>query len=145
MPDPLRLVATAAEIGMNYAGRRQMRRDASDVVTEVLLLIAAGTFMAAAIAFVFVAIWYYLVPTFGQVGAALIMAGLLILLSVITAVIARAIRRTKQKARPARRDQLEVLIGEATKVVQKNKGSSLLVALLAGLLASERRHDARAR
>ena len=146
MPDPLRLAATAAEIGMNYAaGRRQVRRDVSDILVELSLAIAAAIFVVAAVAFVFAAIWYYLVPAVGHGIAALIMAGLLLLLALAALGVGRQVSRSKRKPEPPAQEQLDLLLNEAGRIVQKNKGALLLAAFLAGLLTSERRPPVRTR
>jgi membrane protein implicated in regulation of membrane protease activity len=144
VPDPLRLAAFAAEIGMNYAGRRQLRRDAAEVLGDVLLLSLAGILAATGTGFLLAAIWYGLVPLVGHTGAALLVAGILFLGALIAVIASRLSNRAKRKAPPPP-DQLELVVGEVTKLVQKYKGSLLLAALLAGILASERRTDLRVR
>ena len=144
MSDPLRLAVVAAEIGMDYAGRRRLRRDAADVFGEVLLLSLAGILAIIGAGFLIAAIWFYLVPLVGQGGAAAILAGTMFLLALITVGWSRLLKRARRPVAPTP-DQLEVLVGEATKLVHKYKGSLLMAALLAGVLASQRSTDVSAR
>src|SRR5579863_8202147 len=119
---------------MNYAGRRRLRRDAAEVLGNLLLLSVAGVSVLAGSGFLLAAIWYGLVPLVGKVVAALLVAGILFLGALIAVIASRLSNRAKRKMPPPP-DQFELVVGEVTKLVQKYKGGLLVAALLAGILA----------
>jgi hypothetical protein len=131
MSDPLRLAAALAEIAATYAGRR---RGGGGVSAVILTIIAAIT-ATAAIIFAFVALWAFAVPMVGRSGAALIMAGVLLALSITALVVRHFMARTKPAGRDASMD-IEALLASTESFVKKHKSSVLVAAFVAGLLAA---------
>jgi hypothetical protein len=96
----------------------------------------AAAFAAAAAGCAVTALWIFLLPAVGPIGAPLISAAVLLLLcGALVAAIWRLLRHrpapvagqtSPDAAAPA------LLIAEASRLIEENKGAALLAALLAG-------------
>jgi hypothetical protein len=99
----------------------------------------ATAFAVAAVGCAVTALWVFVLPEVGPVGAPLIAAAALLLLCVPLLVIARSLMRRRSTRLPATAVPdvaLPVLlITQASRLLQENKGSALLAALLAGATA----------
>jgi hypothetical protein len=140
MSDPLRLVAAAAELGVSYAGRRQVRRD----LRQILWGAIAGGAATIATGFIFAAIWLFVRPAIGAAAAALVMAGLLLLIALAAAVACRLVVNTRRPV-AGNPEQMDALLADAAKLIQKHKAGLLLAALLAGILTGDGRRNTRFR
>ena len=85
------------------------------------------------------ALWIFVLPAVGPVGAPLIAAVVLLSLCLPLLVIARSVlrRRPPLPPSPALPDAAvpALLIAEASRLMEENKGAALLAALLAGATA----------
>jgi hypothetical protein len=89
------------------------------------------------------ALWIFVLPDVGPVGAALIAAAALLLLCLsLLATVAVILRRRRPAPLPTAVVPVAalpvVLIAEATRLFDENKGAALLAALLAGATAGTR-------
>jgi hypothetical protein len=144
MSDPLRLAAALAEIAANYAGRR---RAGGGVLAVVLTIVAAITAMAAVI-FALVALWAFTLPIVGRAGAALIMAGVMLVVSIVALVAHHFMGHSKSGRRDASHGaskDIEALLASTESFVKQHKSTLLVAAFVAGLLASETKRNDRGR
>jgi hypothetical protein len=99
----------------------------------------ATVFGAASVGCAVAALWVLVLPEVGPVGAPLVAAGALLLLCLPLLVIARSVlrRRPPPPPAPALPDAAvpALLIAEASRLMEENKGAALLAALLAGATA----------
>jgi hypothetical protein len=108
--------------------------------------VIAGT---ASIGFLMLALWAYVRPHLGPVGAPLVLAGVAILIAIVMALVARsALRPPKLKFAnaafasqntPSLAVELENLAGVAADAIRKQKTPVLLAALLVGVLAANQK------
>ncbi|MBN1964403.1 MAG: hypothetical protein JW910_07140 [Anaerolineae bacterium] len=114
-------------------GRAAAGRYSFAAVFGLLGVIAA----MAAIGLGLMALWYLLLPRMGPAGTALILAGVLALLSCILLALASSVLRQKPRE-PATVADPEVSLQVATQLFKEQKGSLLLAALIAGFGAGTR-------
>jgi hypothetical protein len=122
---------TVSAGGVGFAARRMM--------VAALCVALATVFATASVGCAVTALWVSVLPEVGPVGAPLIAAGVLFLLCLPLLVIARSIlrRRPQPLSAPALPDAAipALLIAEASRLLEENKGAALLAALLAGATA----------
>lgn len=132
--------AAAMEFGA-IAARGRMGRRARRMTSAAWCALLATTFATASVGCGVAALWIFVLPAVGPVGAPLIAAGALLLLCVALVVTIRGILRR----RPAPISAAAVpdaaipalLIAEASRLLDENKGAALLAALLAGAVAGD--------
>ena len=99
----------------------------------------ATAFAAAAVGCAITALWVFVLPEVGPVGAPLIAAAALLLLCVPLFVIARSLLRRRSPRLPATAVPdvalPALLMTQASRLLEENKGAALLAALLAGVTA----------
>jgi hypothetical protein len=99
----------------------------------------ATAFATAAVGCLVTALWIFVLPEVGRVGAPLIAAAALLLLCLALLVVARSILRQRPALPPATAVSgvalPALLIAEASRLIEENKGAALLAALLAGATA----------
>ncbi len=97
---------------------------------SLVATLVAALCVIAALACTMAALWCFLLPHIGPVGAPLIVAAVLLLIAIITLV---ALRPHQAKAAPPAALPVDALVDEALVVFKKNKTAWLLGAVLAGL------------
>ena len=90
----------------------------------------------AAIACALVALWLYVLPQVGPTGAPLVVAGSFS--ACASSCSLSCSYGLRPRPPPAAGVAPSVLIAEATRLINENKGTVLLAALLAGLVAGSR-------
>jgi hypothetical protein len=99
----------------------------------------ATAFATASVGCAVTALWVFVLPEVGPVGAPLIAAAALLLLCLPLLAVARSVLRSRSPplAAPALPDAVMpvLLIAEASRLLEENKGAALLAALLAGASA----------
>ena len=99
----------------------------------------ATVFAAASVGCAVTALWVFVLPEVGPVGAPLIAAAALLLLCVPLLVIARSLLRRRSPRLPAIAVPdvalPTLLMTQASRLLEQNKGAALLAALLAGATA----------
>jgi hypothetical protein len=125
----LATMAAAASGKAGSVGKATGRMTAAALCASLaaVSVIAAGGCAAAAL-------WLYAIPHVGAAGAPLVAAGGLLVFCVVLMVVARGIlhyRRRASSSMPAPGLPLE----EALRLFSENKGTMLLAALVAGLVA----------
>jgi len=86
------------------------------------------------------ALWIFALPYVGPVGAPLLAAGVLVIISIALLAVARSVlRRPRRRSHPSVAPEL--MIAEATRLLREHKGAVLLAALVAGLIAGNDRRD----
>jgi hypothetical protein len=106
----------------------------------VLCAVAAAAFAVASLGCAVAALWIFVLPTLGPVGAALVAAAALLLLCLsLLAVVAIILRRPPAPAPTAARSGVlfPSLITELTRLFDETKGAALLGAFLAGVNAAK--------
>jgi len=125
----LRLALSAAGPAMAQRSGRAAERLAC---VAACALVAAGCGIAA-VACGLAALWIYLLPHVGSVGAPLVIAGVLVVMGLgVLAVMRYGLKRP---APPAARITPALLQADATRLFKEHKGSVLVAAVLAGLVA----------
>jgi hypothetical protein len=130
-------VSDLTRLALALAGQAAVRHNRQ--AAGRMAIMAAATLAAvgcgiAALGCGLAALWIYLVPRVGAVGAPLVVAG--VLLAIGLAVLAGTRYAVKPRRSPPRREVLPtVLLAEATRQVRHHKGSMLLAAVIAGLVA----------
>ena len=128
MSDPLRLAATAVELGAAYYGRPRPQR---------IAVVIGGVSASAGAGFAVAALLIYLIPISGVAGAALAVAGLLIALACAALGISGYLARRPHGQRATHQADLASLATGAENFVRENKTLVLLAAFIAGLLAAD--------
>jgi hypothetical protein len=122
---------TASTGGIGFAARRMTAAAWCGTLVTAFAVAAVGCAVTA--------LWLFVLPEVGPVGAPMIAAAALLLLCVPLLVIARSLTRRRSTRLPATAVPdvaLPVLlITEASRLLQENKGAALLAALLAGATA----------
>lgn len=113
------------------------RKIGKGLATAALMLVSA-LFVFGAFILCLAALWLYLKPMFGAVFACLLVAGLLIVLALFLALIAR---RSKHIKRPVSNSQPALLLTalDVEKSIKKQKPLFLIAALMTGALAANRK------
>jgi hypothetical protein len=126
----IRLALALVAAGAVQAGRRPIAQMACVAVATAMAAICG----IATVACVLTALWIYALPHVGAVGAPLIVAGVLFVMSFAV----YALMRRAMKPRPAQFAggvTIELLQAEATRLFKEHKGTALVAALVVGLLA----------
>ena len=101
--------------------------------------VLATAFATAAAGCAVAALWIFVLPKAGPVGAPLIAAAALLLLCLSLLLIIRSLMRRRPVPVPATAVPAvalpALLIAEASSLLDQNKGAALLAALLAGVTA----------
>jgi hypothetical protein len=101
--------------------------------------VLAAALAAASVGCAVTALWVFVLPEVGAVGPPMIAAAALLLFCLSLLAIARSIlrRRPPLPPAPALPDAAvpALLIAEASRLLDQNKGAALLAALLAGATA----------
>jgi hypothetical protein len=125
------LADTAAAGRMGTAARR--------MTAAAWCAVLATALAAASVGCAVTALWVFVLPEVGPVGAPLIAAAALLLLCLPLLAIARNVLRPRSAPLPATAvpDAAipALLIAEASRLLEENKGAALLAALLAGATA----------
>jgi hypothetical protein len=130
MSDLIRLALALAEQG---AVRRSRQAAARMVCVAAVALLAAGCAIAA-VACGLAALWIYAVPQVGAAGAPLVVAGVLVVMCLAVLALMRYGLKPRQAPPPAGAAPA-VLLAETTRLLKEHKGSVLVAAVLAGLVA----------
>jgi hypothetical protein len=133
MADPLRLAATAIELGIAHYGGREAARSSTPLVLKIVGVVCASGAGGFAVA----ALLIYLIPVVGAAGAALVVSGALIATAAITAGVGQYLSRPSRKRELARAPDLHALVADAEGFVRENKALVLAAAFVAGLLTAE--------
>ena len=129
------LITLALLVAEGVSGRKG-RQTATHVARIAVFTLAAACCGFSAFACALVALWLYVVPQVGPAGAPLVVAGvLLVMCLVLLAVVQFGL---KPRPPPASGFAASELITEATRLLNEHKGTVLLAALLAGLVAGRR-------
>jgi hypothetical protein len=107
------------------------RRGAHGVLVFSELALAALLGLGA-VACLAAALWIFLIPHAGPVGAPLVVASVLSIAALVMALLPRLGRRPTAPQRPALDP---AVLAEITGVLKDHKGSALFVAVVAGLAA----------
>jgi hypothetical protein len=127
MGELIKLVLAAAEGSSN--------RPASTCVACAAVGTVAGTLCAiAAVACGLAALWIYVLPHTGAVGAPLVVGGVLVALCLAMLMLVRYGLAPRQAPGPAAGSPA-LLLADMTRLVRDNKAPVLMAALLAGLVA----------
>jgi hypothetical protein len=109
---------------------------AERAVTVALLGMVAALFAVAALGCAAAALWLALLPSVGPIYAPLILAGVLLLIAlVILAFARRTLRRRPPQSTSVAPAELAALLEAAEPLFNEHKGTALLAALIAGLVA----------
>ena len=122
---------TISSGGIGVAARRMTAVAWCAVLATALAIASVGCAVAA--------LWVFVLPEVGPVGAALIAAAALLLLCLSLLAIIRSILRRRPAPLPTAVATSAavpaLLIAEASRLMIENKGAALLAALLAGATA----------
>jgi hypothetical protein len=103
--------------------------------------IVVAIFAIGAMGCVTTALWLLVTPILGSVGAALVAATWLLLIGVVV-LVSTALMLRNQNSNPAARHSGQLPIAQANQLLKDNKGSAILLAVLAGMLtANNQRKD----
>ena len=125
----LATMAAAASAKVGDIGGTTGRITAAAVCASLAAVsaIAAGGCAVAAL-------WLFAIPYVGAAGAPLVAAGGLLVFCVVLMAVARGIVRYNRRA-PSSTAAPGLQLGEAIRLFSENKGTVLLAALVAGLVA----------
>jgi len=84
------------------------------------------------------AIWIWLTPSLGPVGAPLVVAAICLIVGGILGLLAWGLAR-RRRPRPAPDLNVEALLSDAGRLFNEHKGAALLAAALLGLFAGNSR------
>jgi hypothetical protein len=130
--DGLLRLATMAAASSGKAG--SIGRTTGRMTAAALCASLAAASAIAAGGCAAVALWLFAIPYVGPVAAPLVAAGGLLVLCVVLMVVARGILHYRRRASgPTIAPGL--LLGDALRLFNENKGTMLLAALVAGLAA----------
>ncbi|MEJ0048037.1 MAG: hypothetical protein WDN04_19390 [Rhodospirillales bacterium] len=137
--DLIRLALAIAEGRVAQSVRRTAGRAAYLAATAALV---AGCALGV-VGCLLTALWIYVLPHVGAVGAPLVVAAVLLVIGLgVLALMHRAARprRAPVAADPGRAALLAELsnLGEISELVRAQKGPALIAALVAGLMAGSR-------
>lgn len=129
----------AAVIALAETAGDRMGTAVRRMTTAALCASLAGAFAAASVGCAIAALWIFVLPEVGPVGAPLIAAAALLLVCLALLAIARMILRRRPAPRPATAAPHAAapgsLLAEASRLFDENKGAALFAALLAGVNA----------
>ena len=98
-------------------------------------VIVVAIFAIGAMGCVTAALWLLVTPILGSVGAALVAATWLLLIGVVV-LVSTALMLRNQNSNPAARHSGQLPIAQANQLLRDNKGSAILLAVLAGMLTA---------
>jgi hypothetical protein len=128
---------TATLLDLSRLGDRLARRARRGALA--LAFAFAGTLLvAAAFGCAIAALWLFLQPLLGPVGASLAAAGALLLLALVALLVARRVSK-RQPALLAHPIDPSSLAAEIGQLMKSDKSSLLIAAAVAGLLAGTAR------
>jgi hypothetical protein len=132
-------VRAAAGAFADTAAAGRMGTAARRMTAAAWCAVLATAFAAASVGCAVTALWVFVLPEVGPVGAPLIAAAALLLLCLPLLAIVRNVLRRRPPPLPAAAvpDAAipALLIAEASRLLEENKGAALLAALLAGATA----------
>ncbi len=97
----------------------------------LLLVLAAWGCLCAAI-------WIWLTPSLGPVGAPLVVAAICLVVGGVLGLVAWELTR-RQRPRPTSDLNVDALLSDAGRLINEHKGAALLAAALLGLFAGNGR------
>lgn len=124
------LIKIAAAVAESSAARPAGRCVACAAVGTVAAVLCVITASGCALT----ALWIYLLPEMGPVGAPLVVAGVLLVMCFIMLAVVRY-GLTPRAPPPRAAAAPALLLADVTRLVKDNKAPVLLTALLAGLVA----------
>jgi hypothetical protein len=130
--DGLLRLATMAAAASGKAG--SMGRTTGRVTAAALCASLAAASVIAAGGCAAAALWLFAIPHVGAAGAPLVAAGGLLVFCVILILVVRGILRYRQSA-PRSAAAPGLRLEDALRLFSENKGTVLLAALVAGLVA----------
>ena len=135
MAHPLRLAATALELGMARYANVEPRR----VLTPLALKLFGAACLGTATGFAVAALLLYLMPLIGPAGATLAVAGALLATGAIAVWVGEYLSRPsrKQQPEPPPAPDLASLVAGAEGFVRDNKALALAAAFIAGMLTAD--------
>jgi hypothetical protein len=129
------LLEVAASVLMEFGRARNARAAAIRMAVSALCAGLAAVLMLAVLGAAAAALWIFTLPSFGPVGAPLIVAATLSAVTLILAATAwLTIRHGRRKSGSTIAPQL--LLSEATRLLNEHKGAVLLAAVVAGMAAA---------
>jgi hypothetical protein len=128
---------TATLLDLSRLADRLTRRARRGAIA-LAFAFAATLLAAAAIGCTIAALWLFLQPRLGPVGAPLAAAGALLLLALVALLVARRVLK-RQPALLAHPIDPSSLIAEIGQLMKSDKSSLLIAAAVAGLLAGTAR------
>ena len=131
------LVQLAAEILAGSAKALGIRAAAIRMAAAVLCSGLAATLLLAALGCTATALWLFSLPSLSPVGAALVVAAGL---SILTLILGAAVWFIMHQGAPRQRNSVAgiPLQLEATRIFSEHKGALLLAAVIAGIAAANR-------
>lgn len=122
-----------AVMALARTGAADMAESARRTAATTLLAIVSGVLATASLGCAIAALWIFADSRIGPSGAALATAGcLLVLCLAVLGLLQLVLRRHR---RPPAVGSPELLLAEATRLFKDHKGTLLVAALVAGLLA----------
>lgn len=120
---------------MAQARARNIAAAAGRIAGAVLCAGFMMMFFVAALGCGVAALWIYALPVVGPVAAPLVAAGALLVACLILMAIARGLLSRKRSASGSAAVP-ELILAEVTRLFKEHKGSVLLAAFIAGLVAA---------
>jgi hypothetical protein len=115
------------------SGRAGSARAATSRIAVVALCAGlAGVLVVAALSCAAAALWIYVLPSLGPVGAPLAVASVLSTLMLILALAAWLVLR-RNRARPGAAMAPQLLLSQAVRLFNEHKGAVLVAAIVAGM------------
>lgn len=116
---------------------RPRRQSTAKMACVAIIVVSAAVSAIAAAGCALAALWIFVLPHVGPIGAPVVVAG--VLLAFCLAMLALIFYGPKRRrASPALVDAAPtLLLAEATRLLKEHKGTVLIAALLAGLLAGK--------
>jgi hypothetical protein len=102
----------------------------------LLCMLLAVSCTVGAVACAIAALWIWLIPHFGPVGAPLIVAAALLILAAILILVAKRLLTPRHAAVAP---SAEALAGEIGRLLQEHKGMALLLTAVAGLVLGRKK------
>jgi hypothetical protein len=126
----LRLVEALLALGRFTSGLGAALRRGS---IALACLAIAALLVLAAIGCAVAALWLYLLPLLGQVGAPLAAAGALVVVALVLLLVARSVLRGRRP--DAQAASGDAVVADLARLIKEHKLETLIAALTAGLVA----------
>jgi hypothetical protein len=126
----LRLVEALLALGRFTSGLGAALRRGS---IALACLAIAALLVLAAIGCAVAALWLYLLPLLGQVGAPLAAAGALVVVALVLLLVARSVLRGRRP--DAQGASGDAVVADLARLIKEHKLETLIAALTAGLVA----------